>query len=256
LTLAHAIFLLSAAILAGALNAIAGGGSFISFPALAFTGIPLIPANATNNIGAWTGLVASSGAYRNRLNVSKAVLVPLMIVSLIGGALGALLLLKTPAHTFNRLLPWLMLGATLLFVFGKKLTGRRVSNVEHHNTTTREIASASVFIFAVAIYGGYFGGGVGIVLLAMLTALGMSDIHAMNALKTVLSTAINGPPVLIFVIAKVIYWPQAILMMIGFVAGGYLGGHYGQRLPQVWVRAFVICVGAGMSLYFFVNAYG
>ena len=117
MTPAHATFLLTAATLAGALNAIAGGGSFISFPALVFAGVPEIPANATNNIGAWSGLVASSGAYRNHLDVPRRVLLPLLLVSLIGGALGALLLLKTPAHTFRYLLPWLMLGATLLFIF-------------------------------------------------------------------------------------------------------------------------------------------
>jgi uncharacterized membrane protein YfcA len=254
LTSAHAIFLLAAATLAGSLNAIAGGGSFISFPALVFAGVPEIPANATNNIGAWTGLVASSGAYRNHLNVPRRVLVPLLLVSITGGTLGALLLLKTPAHTFKHLLPWLMLGATLLFIFGKKLIGKRESSVRH-DASVRTLATASFFLFLAAIYGGYFGGGLGIVLLALLGALGMTDIHAMNAFKTVLSAAVNGPPVLVFVIAKVIYWPQAALMMIGFVAGGYLGGHYGQRLPQTWVRAFVMIVGVGMTMYFFAKAY-
>lgn len=255
MTFGHAIFLLVAATLAGALNAIAGGGSFISFPALVFAGVPEIPANATNNIGAWTGLVASSGAYRNHLKVPGRVLFPLLLVSVTGGTLGALLLLKTSAHTFKNLLPWLMLGATLLFIFGKKLVGKRQSSVRH-DASAGTLISASFFLFLAAIYGGYFGGGLGIVLLALLGALGMTDIHAMNAFKTVLSAAVNGPPVLVFVIAKVIYWPQAILMMIGFVAGGYLGGHFGQRLPQPWVRSFVMLVGIGMTAYFFVKAYG
>jgi uncharacterized protein len=254
LTPAHATFLLTAATLAGALNAIAGGGSFISFPALVFAGVPEIPANATNNIGAWSGLVASSGAYRNHLDVPRRVLLPLLLVSLIGGALGALLLLKTPAHTFRYLLPWLMLGATLLFIFGKKLVGKRESSVRH-DASARTLATASFFLFLAAIYGGYFGGGLGIVLLALLGALGMTDIHAMNAFKTVLSAAVNGPPVVVFIIAKVIYWPQAVLMIVGFISGGYLGGHFGQRLPQTWVRAFVMVVGIGMTTYFFVKAY-
>jgi uncharacterized membrane protein YfcA len=254
LTIAHAIFLFAAATLAGALNAIAGGGSFISFPALVFAGVPEIPANATNNIGAWSGLVASSGAYRNHLDVPRRVLAPLLCVSVIGGSLGALLLLKTPAHTFKHLLPWLMLGATLLFIFGKKLIGKREPSVRH-DASTRTLATASFFLFLAAIYGGYFGGGLGIVLLALLGALGMTDIHAMNAFKTVLSAAVNGPPVVVFIIAKVIYWPQAVLMIIGFIAGGYLGGHFGQRLPQPWVRAFVMLVGIGMTAYFFVKTY-
>lgn len=254
MTLHHAIFLFAAANLAGALNAIAGGGSFISFPSLVFAGVPEIPANATNNIGAWTGLVASSGAYRHHLNVPRRVIVPLLLVSVTGGTLGAILLLKTPAHTFKHMIPWLMLGATLLFIFGKKLIGKRESSVRH-DAGAKTLAVASFFLFLAAIYGGYFGGGLGIVLLALLTGLGMTDIHAMNAFKTVLSAAVNGPPVLVFVIAKVIYWPQAMLMMTGFVAGGYLGGHYGQRLPQPWVRGFVMMIGIGMTTYFFVNAY-
>lgn len=254
MTLAHAIFLFVAANLAGALNAIAGGGSFISFPSLVFAGVPEIPANATNNIGAWTGLVASSGAYRNHLDVPRRVLIPLLLVGVTGGTLGAILLLKTPAHTFKDLIPWLMLGATLLFIFGKKLVGQRESSVKH-DATAGTLAAASFLLFLVAIYGGYFGGGLGIVLLALLAALGMTDIHAMNAFKTVLSAAINGPPALVFVIAKVIYWPQAVLMMVGFVLGGYLGGHYGQRLPQTWVRAFVMLVAIGMTIYFFWKAY-
>jgi len=254
LTFAHAIFLFAAANLAGALNAIAGGGSFISFPSLVFIGVPEIPANATNNIGSWSGLIASSGAYRRHLNVPSRVLVPLLLVGITGGTVGSILLLKTPAHTFARLIPWLMLGATLLFIFGRKLIGKRESSVRH-DAETRTIATASAFLFLAAIYGGYFGGGLGIVLLALLGALGMTDIHAMNAFKTVLSAAINGPPVVVFIVAKVIYWPQAILVMTGFVLGGYLGGHYGQRLPQSWVRLFVMLVGIGMTTYFFVKAY-
>ena len=180
-----------AGVLGGALNAVAGGGSFVAFPALLFVGVPPIPANATNALALWTGVTASGGAYRNRLDVPRRVLVPLLATSVVGGLIGAWLLLKTPAHTFMRVLPWLMLGATLLFVFGKKLAGGRKSSVGH-DATTAAIVGASVFELAVAVYGGYFGGGVGIVNLAMLAAVGMTDIHAMNALKSVLGIAING----------------------------------------------------------------
>ena len=255
MTFAHAIFLFAAANLAGALNAIAGGGSFISFPALVFTGVPEIPANATNNIGAWTGLVASSRAYRRHLDMPRRVLIPLLLVGITGGTVGSILLLKTPAHTFAHMIPWLMLTATLLFIFGRKLIGKRESSVRH-DASAGTLATACTFLFLASIYGGYFGAGLGIVLLALLAALGMTDIHAMNAFKTVLSAAVNGPPVLVFIIAKVIYWPQAILVMIGFVLGGYLGGHFGQKLPQSSVRAFVTLVGIGMTVYFFVKAYG
>jgi len=248
------LFLFAAGALGGALNAVAGGGSFVAFPALLFTGVPPIPANATNTVALWTGVTASGGAYRNRLDVPKRVMVPLLVTSFIGGLTGAALLLKTPAHTFMKVLPWLMLGATLLFVFGKKLAGRRASSVAH-DATTAAIIGASIFELFVAIYGGYFGGGVGIVNLAMLAAVGMTDIHAMNALKSVLGMAINGVAVVAFIVARAVYWPQAVVMIAGAVVGGYFGAHYAQKLPQLWIRWFVIAVGTGMTVYFFVKAY-
>lgn len=240
--------------LGGALNAVAGGGSFVAFPALLFTGVPPIPANATNSLALWTGVSASGGAYRNRLDVPPRVLLPLLGTSFVGGTIGAFLLLRTPAHTFMRVLPWLMLGATLLFIFGKRLAGNRASSVGH-NATTGAIVGASIFELAVAVYGGYFGGGVGIVNLAMLAAVGMTDIHAMNALKSILGIAINGVAAVVFVVKGAIYWPQAIVMILGALLGGYFGAHYAQRLPQAWVRTFVILVGTGMTVYFFVKAY-
>jgi uncharacterized membrane protein YfcA len=255
LNLDHAIFLFIAGILGGALNAVAGGGSFLAFPALLFVGVPPIPANATNTLALWTGAAASGGAYRNRLDVPTRVLVPLLITSLAGGIVGAFLLLRTPAHTFLRVLPWLMLGATLLFIFGKRLAGGRISSVGH-DATTAAILGASIFELVVAVYGGYFGGGIGIVNLAMLAAVGMTDIHAMNALKSILGTAINGVAAAVFVLKGAIFWPHAIVMIVGALVGGYFGAHYAQRLPQSWIRAFVILVGTGMTVYFFVNAYG
>jgi uncharacterized membrane protein YfcA len=249
-----AIFLFVAGILGGALNAVAGGGSFVAFPALLFTGVPPIPANATNTIALWAGVSASGGAYRNRLDVPKRVLIPLLVTSVIGGLMGAFLLLRTPAHTFMRVLPWLMLGATLLFVFGKRLARGRASSIGQ-DATTNAIIMASVLELFVAVYGGYFGGGIGIVNLAMLAAVGMTDIHAMNALKSVLGMAINGVATLAFIVARAIYWPQAVAMIGGAIVGGYFGAHYAQKLPQQWVRSFVILVGAAMTIYFFVKAY-
>lgn len=240
--------------LAGALNAVAGGGSFISFPALLFTGVPPIPANATNTIAIWTAAVASGGAYRSRLNVPRRVMVPLLAASLIGGLAGAILLLKTPAQTFMRILPWLTLGATLLFAFGRKLAGSRRSVIEH-TSTTAALACATLFQLFVGVYGGYFGGGMGIVMLAMLATLGMTDIHGMNALKTVMGTVINGVAVITFIIAHAVYWKHGIVMIFGGIAGGYFGAHYALKLPQTWVRIFVVLVGTSMTIYFFTQAY-
>ncbi|MDP9162236.1 MAG: sulfite exporter TauE/SafE family protein [Acidobacteriota bacterium] len=254
MTLGHAIFLFAAGILGGALNAVAGGGGFIAFPALVFVGVPQIPANATNTVALWTGVTASGGAYRKQLDVPKRVLVPLLVAGVAGGILGAFLLLKTPEQTFAKLLPWLMLGATLLFIFGRMLAGKRTSSVGWQ-ATNAAIVGASVFELLVAIYGGYFGGGLGIVNLAMLAAVGMTDIHAMNALKAVLSSAINGVAVIVFIFSRAIFWPHAIVMTIGALIGGYFGAKYALRLPQIWIRWFVILVGTSMTVYFFTRAY-
>ena len=254
LSFGQAILLFVAGVLGGVLNAVAGGGSFIAFPALLFTGVPPIPANATNSLALWSGVTASGGAYRRQLDMPRRVFVPLLISSVIGGLLGAFLLLRTPAHTFMKVLPWLMLGATLLFVFGNRLSGGRPPSVGR-DATASAILIASLFELAVAVYGGYFGGGVGIVNLAMLAALGMTDIHAMNALKSVLGSAINGVASVAFIVKRAVYWPQALVMIAGAVVGGYFGAHYAQKLPQNWVRGFVILVGAGMTIYFFAKAY-
>ena len=254
MTLQHAIFLFFAAVLGGALNAVAGGGSFISFPALLLTGVPPIPANATNTVALWTGLTASTRAFFHRLDAPKRILIPLLVSSLLGGTLGALLLLKTSTHTFLRLLPWLMLLATLLFIFGKRLAGRRSSGVAHH-VSNRTIAIVAVIELFVGIYGGYFGGGMGIVILAMLAGAGMTDIHSMNALKTIISSATNGIAVIAFIVARAVFWPQALVMILGALIGGYFGAHYSLRLPASLVRWFVILIGTGMTAYFFVKAY-
>jgi uncharacterized protein len=254
LSFPQAIFLLLAGAIGGALNAVAGGGSFVAFPALLFVQVPPIQANATNTIALWTAAAASGGAYRTRLNLSQRIFVPLLIASLIGGLIGAGLLLKTPAHTFLRVLPWLTLGATVLFAFGKKLVAGRMAGVEH-DASSLAITGVTVFQLLVAVYGGYFGGGMGIVMLAMLAMLGMTDIHAMNALKSVMGFVINGVAVLAFVVAHAVYWRQGSVMIVGAVAGGYIGAHYAQKLPASSIRWFVILVGTVMTVYFFWKAY-
>lgn len=240
--------------LGGALNSVAGGGSFIAFPALLFTGVPPIPANATNTIALWTAAAASGGAYRKRLDVARRFMVPLLSASLIGGIAGAILLLSTPARTFMRVLPWLTLGATLLFAFGRRLAAGRKSIVEHE-ASIGALASATFFQLAVAVYGGYFGGGMGIVMLAMLATLGMTNIHSMNALKSVMGFVINGVAVVVFVVERAVYWKHGAVMIAGGILGGYLGAHYAQKLPQAWIRWFVVMVGTGMTVYFFWLAY-
>ena len=249
-----AIFLFFAGALGGGINAVAGGGSFVSFPALLFTGVPPVPANATNTLALWVGTTASGGAYPQKLNVPRRVLIPLVLTSVIGGLAGAFLLIKTPAQTFLHILPWLLLGATLLFAFGKHLTGRISAGISHEASNSA-VMGASIFELVVAVYGGYFGGGVGIMNLAMLSALGMTDIHAMNKLKVLLGGVINGVATIAFVASRAIIWPQGLVMTAGAILGGYSSAHYAQKLPQSWVKAFVILVGAAMTIYFFIRGY-
>jgi len=254
LTLHTALLLFCAGLLGGALNAVAGGGSFIGFPSLLFSGVPAIAANATNTVALWTGLGFSGGAFRHHLNVRRRVLFLLAATSIAGGILGALLLLHTPGEKFLRIIPWLMLFAVLLFIFGPKII--RTPDVRVvHEPGAGTILAASLFQLLVAIYGGYFGGGMGFVILAMLTVFGMADIHEMNAFKIVLSTSTNGVAVLIFIFKHAVYWPQALVMICGAALGGYFGAHYSLRLPKLWVRWFVIAVGSGMTTYFFIRAY-
>lgn len=254
MNLHNAIFLFFAGALGGAINAVAGGGSFVSFPALLFTGVPPVPANATNTLALWMGTTASGGAYREKLSIPRRVMIPLVVTSAIGGLAGAFLLIKTPAQTFLHVLPWLLFGATLLFAFGKHLTGRISAGISHE-ASNAAVAVASVYETAVAVYGGYFGGGVGIMNLAMLSALGMTDIHAMNKLKVMLGGVINGVATITFVVTGMIVWPQAMVMTAGSILGGYSSAHYAQKLPQAWVKWFVILVGTAMTIYFFIRAY-
>jgi len=250
----QAIFLCAAGALGGAINAVAGGGSFVAFPALLFTGVPAVAANATNTLSLWVGVTASGGAYWKRLNISRRVLIPLVATSIVGGIAGAILLIHTPAQTFLKVLPWMLLGATLLFAFGKHFT-RRVTSGLSQDSSNAALTGASIFEFFVSIYGGYFGGGVGIINLAMLSVLGMTDIHEMNALKVVLGVVINGVATMTFIASGAIVWPQAIVMTSGAVAGGYLAALYAQKLPQSYVRGFVLAVGSAMTVYFFFRAY-
>jgi uncharacterized membrane protein YfcA len=255
---AQAIGLLVAAGIAGALNALAGGGSFISFPALLFTGIPPVEANATNTVALWPGLVASAMAYLKRLNAPLRVLAPLMLTSVLGGWAGALLLLKTPQHTFMRLVPWLLLAGTLLFAFGNSLRGLVGESAvvdDLRDISVKAIVIGSITELLVAIYGGYFGAGIGLMALAMLALMGMRDIHAMGAIRTLLAVAVNAAAVITFIVARAVLWPQCMVMIAGSLAGGWFGAHYAQQADPKRVRGMVIGVGLAMTAYFFLKVY-
>lgn len=254
MTLPNATLLFVAAGLAGTMNSVAGGGSFISFPALVFTRVLPISANATSTVALWPGTVASAGAYRKRFPKDFRILVEMLATSLTGGTLGALVLLRTPQTTFMRFVPYLFLLATLLLIFGKKLADW----IEATFKTSQQprwlvVVASNFFQFLIAFYGGFFGAGIGIMMLALLTMLRMEDIHAMNALKTLLNAAINGAAVVTFIAAGAVLWPQALVMLVGAVVGGYGGAYFAQKLDPQLVRRFVIAVGIAMSAYFFLR---
>lgn len=254
--LGEAILLCLTAVLAGTLNAVAGGGTFISFPVLLFTGIPPIEANATNTVALWPGLGASSLAYLKLLNMPRRILLPLLVTSVIGGLAGALLLLKTPQHTFLHLIPWLLLSGTLLFTFGnriREIAGASSAGVDLENTSWQAVVAVSGFEFLVGVYGGYFGAGIGFLALGMLAALGMRDIHAINAVRTLLAAVINISAVATFIVARAVFWPQCLVMMAGALLGGWFGAHYIQKADPQKVRYGVIALGFAMSAYFFIT---
>jgi uncharacterized protein len=260
MTFLQALALFIAAMLGGALNSVAGGGSFITLPTLIFTGVPSKIANATSTVALWPGSVASVGAYRKELaKQNRVLLLVLGVTSLIGGLLGALLLLGTSQNTFVQLLPYLLLLATVLFAVSGPITTRLRaraavrSSKQTNQVSWRSLTIIALFQLVIATYGGYFGGGIGILMLATLGFMGMENINEMNAVKTVLQSAINGVAVIAFIIAGAVVWLQAIVMIAGAIVGGFATASFARRLDPRIVRGFVILVGISMTIYFFLH---
>jgi uncharacterized membrane protein YfcA len=251
----HGVLLFLAALVAGAINSVAGGGSFISFPALLFVGLPPVNANASNTVALWPGQPASLGAYRGEFqHLSRGIVVQLIMTGIVGGLLGAWVLLITPQTTFLRLVPWLILTATVIFSLSGRITRwvrRRSSEQAQHAefTTVRGI----VLQLLIAFYIGYFGAGVGILILAMLALLGMDQIHTMNALKALLTTVANGVATVLFILSHAVYWPETLLMIVGSVVGGYFGAYYAQKTKPAYVKMMVIAIGFALSAYYFAR---
>jgi uncharacterized membrane protein YfcA len=240
-----------AAVVAGAINSAAGGGSFISFPTLVFLGMPPIAANATNTAAMWLGQAGSIQGFREDMVRPTKRFVAVMIVSALGGITGALLLLHTPAHAFNAIIPWLLLFATLVFALSPLILKLR-----KHAGGVEDVSWWSCLpLFIVAIYGGYFGGGQGLVLLAYFALIGMTDLRKMNALKSVLSFINNGVPVIPFVFAHALAWDVAAAMCAGAIVGGYYGARIVRRVPPRAMRAFIVCLGAATTVAFFLRGH-
>jgi uncharacterized membrane protein YfcA len=252
------VFLFVIAAIGGALNAVAGGGSFLALPALLYAGVPAVAANATTTLAMWPGSVASAFAYRRELSTARRWLLALGPISLIGGLLGGELLVKTSDTRFLTLLPWLMLAAVATFTFSGFLTKRLAAaplTPPLDSLAPRSLPRVPFWILGlqlvIAIYGGYFGGGMGIMMLAALSIAGMTDIHEMNGIKSVLAAAINGVALGAFIADGVIVWGSELVMVVGGIAGGYFGASMARRFGASAVRRFVITIGWLMTAYFF-----
>lgn len=244
MTATEMLCLIFAAAAAGAINAVAGGGTLVTFPVLLLFGTAPVVANATSALALVLGTAGSMYSYRSRLATVKTWLGRFLPVSLLGGLLGGILLTRTSNEFFAKLVPFLILFATVLFCaqgafrqfagFGKLGDG----SIRHHN-----VRAAVAFQFAVALYGGYFGAGIGILMLASLGFIGLTNIHEMNALKTILGSLINLVATAWFVAAGLIDWPRALVMTVGALGGYFLGAHFAQRIPQRAVRLLITAIG-------------
>lgn len=242
------LILLAAAFLAGAMNAVAGGGSFLTLPALIYAGVPPVAANATGTVALLPGYASGVYGYRQDLTPVGMLSLPLLsVVSLVGGLVGAGLLLVTPDAVFRGIVPWLLLLATGLFAFGTVLAQRLRSLGLHGN------GAMLGTLFAVSVYGGYFNGGLGILLLAQLSLFGMTDLNAMNGLKNLFSAVLTAIAVMAYAVGGAVEWPKALLMTVAAVAGGYVGARVGRKIPKPVLRAGIITVGLVMSAVFFLK---
>jgi hypothetical protein len=243
-----------AAVVAGAINSVAGGGSLISFPSLVAFGQPAILANATNTAALWPGTLSSAVAYRRDTLFHRDLLLTLLVPSMVGGLLGAVVLVITPPELFDHVVPFLVLFATLLFAMRDVIarwTNAAADGEEHVTTAGR--AWGFLFQFLVATYGGYFGAGIGILMLGSLSVMGLRDIHRMNGLKTVLGTLINVIAFAFFALKGLVVWNLALLMAVGAIAGGWIGARTARRMDQRWLRAFIIAVGVVVSVWLFAR---
>jgi uncharacterized membrane protein YfcA len=244
-----------AAFLAGAINSVAGGGTLVSFPALIWLGLNSVAANATSTVAIWPGTVGSAWGYRRELAKAEARFRVLIFPSLIGGIIGALLLRRTPPAFFDRLVPFLILFATLLFA-AQEPVQRLLKTAGSEGRSTRWMVGALLYQLAVGIYGGYFGAGIGILMLAALSILGLRDIHEMNSLKVVFGGTINGIAAVYFIWAHMVEWPYVLIMAIGAILGGYGGAGTARKLGRTAVRRIVIAIGFGMAVSLFVKLFG
>lgn len=241
------LILCAAAFFAGALNAVAGGGSFLTLPALVFTGVPPVVANATGTLALLPGYLSGAWAYRGAIRASGGLRMSHLIgLALLGGIAGALLLLFTSSEGFERLVPWLLLAATVLFMVGPAVSRRFAERAPAPR-------AGNAGLLAISIYGGYFNGGLGILLMAYFGLIGERNLHASIGLKNVVSTLLTAVAVAVYMAGGLIEWDSVWVMMVSATAGGYAGARLAQRMPVTFVRWFVVLVGLAMTVVFFLR---
>lgn len=244
--------LMAAAFVAGALNAVAGGGSFLTLPALVFTGVPPVAANATGTVALLPGYMAGAWGFRQDMEPPPGLgMRGVIVLSLIGGSLGAALLLVTPDHLFRKVVPWLLLAATAMFAFGPQLRAWASGKNADHAATSAAKAAAGMLI--VAIYGGYFNGGLGILLLALFGLLGQTSLNAMNGMKNLVSALLTAIAVVIYAVGGIVEWKLALLMMVAATLGGYLGARTARRIAPHVLRWGIVVTGLVMAGLFFAR---
>jgi uncharacterized membrane protein YfcA len=253
---AFLLLLFLASLLGGAQNAVAGGGTFLTFPTLIAAGFDSKAANVTSTVALWPGSVASIFGYKADIPRDRRLFLTFAAVSILGGVLGALVFLRTPTVTFDRLIPFLFALATLIFAFGPALSRRlRIAHAHDGPIPDGKLAAYAAIQFLVGFYGGYFGGGIGILMLAAFAALGMTDLNAMNGLKAVLGSLINGVAILVFGLLGTIDWPVALLMVAGSIVGGYSGARLSRRVKPAVLRQGVILIGTFVTTLLFLKAF-
>jgi uncharacterized membrane protein YfcA len=243
LTLGAAAAIVGAGFVAGSINSIAGGGTLLSFPTLVWLGRDPLLANATNTVALCTGSLASAYGLRSHSSAVRHRLATLLLLPLVGSIAGAILLVLTPSEVFARIYPYLILGATLLFALQEPI-GR---------ATAAPGALAWPLLLGIGVYGGYFGAGIGILLLATLGMLGLKDIHEKNVIKNLIAAGINGVAAVVFVVQGVVLWADALLLGAGAILGGYAGARLAQRAGRTFVRRAVIAIGLGLSVWAFLH---
>jgi uncharacterized membrane protein YfcA len=253
LTPGHVAALVAASAAGGIMNALAGGGTLVTFPTLVFLGMPAIQANATSTVALLPGAATSLAGYRREVGAHRDWLKTLLVPSLAGGAVGSVLLLLTPERIFARLAPYLVLFATLLFLFQVVSSRRRGEASAPGAPRLSRWVVAWALQFGVAVYGGYFGAGIGILMLVILGTLGLTDIHAMNGLKNFFGICINSVAAAYFIVRGAVVWPVALVMVVGASLGGYAGAHFARRIGKDKARIAVVVIGFGITVLLFVG---